>query len=370
MKITKLEVFLLYDRWIYLKISTDEGISGWGTAAFHGGATTAQVCSALEEKIVGRDPFDTEGIWQDLFRGGYRIGSTGSHMAAISGIDIALYDIKGKALNTPVYNLLGGKFRQRVPVYSSLMERHLPPEQDVEKVIKRMEAGYSWVKLHTATGWGLGTGRDGTIDTVWALRRECGEFDRLKILVDVNQAYTVDQALRVGRELTELEVSHFEEPIAPWDLDGYDQLQSALDVPLAAGEQEYNLWQFRDLITRANMDILQPNITSCGGFTQGMKVVHLAEAYNRPVTCHNTDPMLMTVAHLHLWAVCQSCVYPQEYFGEDEHPLRDHTPVLKEPLSVEKGHLAVPDGPGLGVEVDEEMIRHLADQDDSSGEIS
>lgn len=360
MKITNLEVFLLYDCWVYLKVSTDEGIDGWGTAAFHGGQITAQTARGLADKIIGRDPFETEAIWQDLFRTGYRIGSTGAHVAAIGGIDIALHDIKGKALNTPIYNLLGGKFRDRVPVYSSLMDRHLPPEVDVEKVQKRMEQGYSWVKLHTATGWGLGNGPDATIETVAALRRDCGGFDDLKILVDVNQAYTVDQALRIGRALTDLEVSHFEEPIAPWDLDGYNQLQAALDIPLAAGEQEYNLWQFRDLITRAKMDILQPNITSCGGYTQGMKIAALAEAHNKPITCHNTDPMLMTVAHLQLWAVCQSCVYPQEYFGEDEHPLRDQTPVLVEPLHVVDGHMTVPDGPGLGVEVDEALIRSIA----------
>lgn len=361
MKITNLEVFLLYDRWVYLKISTDEGISGWGTAAFHGGQITATIVETLREKISGRNPFDTEAIWQDLFRTGYRIGNTGSHMAAIGGIDIALHDIKGKALNTPVYNLLGGKYRDRVPVYSSLMERHLPPQKDVDKVQKRMAQGYSWIKLHTATGWGLGTGADGTIETVTALRQACGGYKELKILVDVNQAYTVDQALRIGRALTELEVSHFEEPIAPWDLDGYNQLQANLDVPLAAGEQEYNLWQFRDLIMRANLDILQPNITSCGGFTQGMKIAALAESFNKPLTCHNTDPMLMTAAHLQLWAVCHGCVYPQEYFGEDEHPLRDKTPVFKEPLPVVDGHIVIPDGPGLGVEIDEEMVRRIAE---------
>ena len=362
MIITSLDVFLLYNRWVYLKISTDQGIAAWGTAAFHGAKVTAQIIEALAPKILGRNPFDTEQIWQDLFRTGYRIGSTGAHLAAIGGIDIALYDIKGKALNTPVYNLLGGKIRDKVLVYSSLMERHLPPQEDVEKVLKRMELGYSCVKLHTATGWGMGQGKDGTIDTVWALRRHCGEYNELKILVDVNQAYTVDQALRIGRELTELDVSHFEEPIAPWDLDGYNQLQAALDIPLAAGEQEYNLWQFRDLITRANLDILQPNITSCGGFTQGMKIAALAEAHNKPMTCHNTDPMLMTAAHLQLWAVCTSCVYPQEYFGEDEHPLRDTTPVFKSPLSVEQGHLTIPTGPGLGVEVDEAVVRQVANE--------
>jgi L-alanine-DL-glutamate epimerase-like enolase superfamily enzyme len=256
--------------------------------------------------------------------------------------------------------LLGGKFRDRAPVYSSLMQRHLPPEQDVEKVQKRMEQGYTWVKLHTATGWSFDQGRDGTIETVRALRNQCGDYDALKILVDVNQAYMVPGALRVGQALGELQVSHFEEPIAPWDLEGYNQLQAALDIPLAAGEQEYNLWQFRDLITRANLDILQPNITSCGGYTQGMKIASLAEAFNKPLTCHNTDPALMTAAHLHLWATCQNCIYPQEYFGEDTHPLRDATPVLKTPIEVVDGHIEIPTGPGLGIGVDEEMVRQIA----------
>ena len=243
------------------------------------------------------------------------------------------------------------------------MERHLSPQRDVEKVLDRMEQGYSWVKLHTATAWSFDQGKDGTIETVKALRDHCGDYNQLKILVDVNQAYMVPGAMRVGKALGELEVSHFEEPIAPWDLDGYNQLQAVLDVPIAAGEQEYNLWQFRDLITRGNVDIIQPNITSCGGYTQGMKIAALAEAYNRPMTCHNTDPALMTVVHLHLWAACQYCVYPQEYYGEDRHPLRDQTPVLKTPLEVVEGHIVVPNGPGLGVEIDEEIIREIAWRD-------
>ena len=363
MKITKVEVFLLHGKFIYVKVDTNEGISGWGEAAFHGERLTAQLLEALGQKVVGLNPLNTDALWQDLFRSGYRIGSTGAYMSAISALDIACFDIKGKALETPIWNLLGGKFRDRVPVYSSLMERHLSPQRDVEKVLARMEQGYSWVKLHTATAWSFDQGKDGTVETVKALRDQCGDYNRLKILVDVNQAYMVPGAMRVGKALGELDVSHFEEPIAPWDLDGYNQLQAVLEVPIAAGEQEYNLWQFRDLITRGNIDILQPNITSCGGYTQGMKVAALAEAYNRPMTCHNTDPALMTVVHLHLWAACQSCVYPQEYYGEDHHPLRDQTPVLKTPIEVVEGHIMVPNGPGLGVEIDEEMIREIAWKD-------
>ena len=239
--------------------------------------------------------------------------------------------------------------------------RHLPPEENVERVRARMKQGYSWVKIHTATAWRMDPRpEDDTVETVKALRDSCGGLDGLEILIDVNQTYTLSEALEVGRALEGLDVSHFEEPIFPWDLEGYNKLQAALDVPLAAGEQHCNLWQFRDLITRANLDIIQPNITACGGFTQVMKIASLAEAYNVPVTCHNTEPVFTTATHLHLWAVSRGCVYPQEYYGEDEHPLRDSTPVLKTPISVEKGHIKVPSGPGLGVEVDEDMVRRIA----------
>ncbi len=362
MKIANVGVSLLYDRFVYLKVESDEGLVGWGEATFHGGRITAQTAHSLGQRVIGKDPFKTDAIWKDLFQSGYRVGHAGAYVSALGALDIAFYDMKGKALDTPVWNLLGGKHRDRVPIYSSLMERDLPPEADVERVQDRMGRGFSWVKLHTGTAWSFDTGKDRTVETVRALRDHCGDEEELKILVDVNQAYTVHTAERIGRSLEELGVFHFEEPIAPWDLQGYNRLQAALQVPLAAGEQEFNLWQFRDLITVANMDILQPNLTTCGGYTQGMKIAALAQAFNRPITTHNTDPMLMTAIHLHFWAACSSCIYAQEYFGEDQHPLRDDTPVLKTPLSIENGEMIVPDGPGLGVEIDEKTIDRIGEK--------
>jgi L-alanine-DL-glutamate epimerase-like enolase superfamily enzyme len=358
-QITDVEVFLLHRRFVLLKVSTDDGVSGWGEAAFHGGAITATIARHLGQQIIGRDPFAIAAIWRDLFQAGYRIGSTGAHMAALAAIDIALHDLKGRALGTPVWNLLGGKVRDRVPVYSSLMLIDATPAEDVERIQQRLAQGHRAVKVHTAKPWSFDAGPDRTVATVRAVREACGADFRL--LVDVNQAYTVPSALRVGRVLEEHDVGHFEEPIAPWDLDGYRRLRDALDVPLAAGEQEYNLWQFRDLVTRGCLDILQPNVTSCGGFTQAMKIVALAEAHNRIITTHNTEPTLTTAAHLHLWAVAAPCGHEQEYFGEDQHPLLHKTPVLTDPPVVVDGHLTVPDGPGLGVEVDEDRVRHAAE---------
>jgi len=161
MKISRVKVYLLYSRFVYLKVETDEGICGWEEAIHHGGRITAQISRSLGDRIVGRDPFQIDAIWQELFQSGSCVGNTGAYVAALGALDIVLYDIKGRALGTPVWNLLGGKFRDQVEVYSSLMQRDLPPEKDVERVHSRMEQGYTWVKLlHTATAWGLDRGRE------------------------------------------------------------------------------------------------------------------------------------------------------------------------------------------------------------------
>lgn len=359
MRISSVEVFLLHQRFVVVKVSTSEGISGWGEAAFHGGEATARMVARLGEKLVGRDALQIEANWHHLFRGGYRLGTTGAHMAALGGLDIALWDIKARALSTPVHALLGGKLRDRVPVYASLMKRALPPGEEIERVRNRMEQGYKAVKFHTGILWGLGEGEDNTIDVVEAVRGVWANRSDLEIMVDVNHAFTVVDAIRVGRRLESLDVTWLEEPIAPWDYDGYNRLQEALDLPIAAGEQEYNLWQFRDLMTVARVDVVQPNITSCGGFTQGRKITALAEAFNVPLHFHNTEPTLATAAHLHLWATSAMCTGFQEYYGEAEHPLRDTTPLLQQGLPVVDGHLMVPDGAGLGVEVDEDLVRHV-----------
>lgn len=358
-KVTAVEVFLLHERFVIVKLTGSDGTAGWGSAAFHGGETTARIAARLGNELIGRNAFAVEANWQDLFRKGYRLGTTGSHMAALGGLDIALWDLKGRALSAPVWELLGGRIRDRVPMYSSLMKRGLPAAEEIERVARRMEQGYRAVKFHTGVHWGLGAGDDNTVEIVGAVRDAFGGRKNLEIMVDLNHAYTVSDAIRVGRKLEGLEVTWMEEPIAPWDYAGYDRLQHALDLPIAAGEQEYNLWQFRDLMTVAHVDVVQPNITSCGGFTQGKKIAALAEAFNVPLHFHNTEPTLTTAAHLHLWATSPMCGGVHEYYGEDEHPLRDVTPLLAEPLDVVNGHLAVPDGPGLGVEVDEALVRRV-----------
>lgn len=353
MKIKKVEAHVLHHQYIIVRIETDEGIVGYGESSPVGSSIIAKAVQHLGDMIVGEDPFNIEALWMRMYTRGHELGPMGVQLEAMAGIDIALYDIKGKALNTPVYNLLGGAYRLKVPVYASSMKRDMTPEEEAERVKEFLQQGYSWYKQHSAKPWGFDSGHDQTVDVVKAIRDRVGY--EVNLLVDVNNAYTVNRALSVGRALEALQVFHFEEPLPAYDYDGYRRLQAALDIPIAAGEQEYTRWQFRDLITIAQVDILQPNVISSGGFTEMMKIAALAQTYNKPITVHNDQPAIGTVAHLHFCAACQSCLYPQEY-NIEPHPLRDETPLLQEPIKVTEGSILVPQGPGLGITIDENVL--------------
>lgn len=176
-------------------------------------------------------------------------------------------------------------------------------------------------------------------------------------IVDVNNAYSAHHALQIGRKLEEYNIFHFEEPIAAYDYEGYAQLAASLDVPIAAGEQEYTRWQHKDLLSRGKIDILQPDVAKTG-ITEMKKITDLASAFNKPVTLHNVQPTVGIAATIHMAASTPGCIYAQEY-GVRPHPARDC--LLKEPLRVEKGHIRVPSGPGLGIEIDEKGLKKLVD---------
>ena len=183
--------------------------------------------------------------------------------------------------------------------------------------------------------------------------------DDIDILVDVNGAYSVHQSMYIGVALEDLGVFHFEEPRPAHDLEGLARIADALTIPIASGEMIYTHHQYRDLITRGRVDIIQPDIVKAPGFTEFVKIEALASAFGIPITVHNTQPILSTVAHLHFCAASQMVPYSQEYNIEPVS-IRDDWPVLKEPLEVVHGCIAVPDGPGLGVELDDGMVRRLS----------
>jgi L-alanine-DL-glutamate epimerase-like enolase superfamily enzyme len=358
MKITDIECLVLDRSFPFVRIHTDQGVTGIGECFRRQPQVTKMLVEdVLKPGLVGKDPLDTELRWRDMARAGSALELGGAIFCAIAGLDIALWDIKGKALGMPIYRLLGGKLRDAVPVYASSMRRDLTPLEEARRAASFVEQGYGAYKLHSAVPGAIDDQADETIDTVREVRAAVG--DDVDILVDVNGAYSVHHAIEIGKALQDLGVFHFEEPRPAHDLEGLARIADALDMPVASGEMIYTHFEYRDLIVRGRVDIIQPDIVKVPGFTEFQKIATLASAFGVPITVHNTQPTISTVAHLHFCASSPMVPYPQEYNIEPVS-IRDEWPVLKQPLEVVDGHIAVPDGPGLGVELDEEVVQTLA----------
>ena len=360
MKITDVECLVLDQDFPFVRIHTDEGITGIGECFRRRPEITKMLVEeVLKPALIGKDPTDTAVRFKDMMRAGSAIEMGGLVFCAISGLDIAMWDIAGKALNVPIWKLLGGKHRDMIPVYASSMRRDLTPLAEGRRAAGLVEQGYSAYKLHSALPGAIDQPSDETIPTVTEVRAAVG--DDVDILVDVNGSYSVHHSIEIGKALEDLGVFHFEEPRPAHDLEGLAQIADALTIPIASGEMIYTHHQYRDLILQGKVDIIQPDIVKVPGFTEFQKIDALASAFGVPITVHNTQPILSTVAHLHFCAASSMVPYQQEY-NIEPISIRDEWPVLKEPLQVIDGHIAVPNGPGLGVELDDEVLKTLSER--------
>ena len=266
MKITEVECLILDNQYPFVRIYTDEGIVGIGECF----RRLPEVVKTVVEKIIrpillDKDPMDTEVRWRDMIQAASASDMGGAVHCAIAGLDIAMWDIKGKALEKPIYELLGGKAREKVQMYASSMRRDLTPLEEAKRAVSLVEEGYKGYKLHSALPGAIDDPSDQTIETVREVRAAIGPD--IEILVDVNGAFSAHHAIEIGKALEDLGVFHFEEPRPHYDLDGLATVADALDIPIASGEMIYTQWQFKDLILRGRVDILQPDIVKVPGFT-------------------------------------------------------------------------------------------------------
>lgn len=360
MKIVDVQAFNLANRTVLVKVTTDEGIVGWGECSpMQPPVIVAHIEHTLKRLVIGEDPFNLERLIERMFIAPYKIA--GQALAiAISGIEIALWDIIGKALSVPVYKLLGGAYRTKIPVYASSMRRDISPQDEARRLAELVEKfGFRAVKVRIGNRFGADEdvypGR--SIEVVREVRKVLG--DDIAIMVDANSAFTSSRAIEIGRKLEEFGIFHFEEPCPYTDLDANAKVAAALDVPVALGEQEWDLVRFREMMAKGACDIVQPDVIKVGGFLRCKKVAAMAEAFNIPVTLHNTQPTIGTIATLHFAASTPMCRYPQE-FNIEPHPFAHR--LVKELPKVESGFISVPDAPGLGVEVNEEVVAELHDR--------
>ena len=340
-----------------VRIHTDEGIVGVGEAdtapllarTIIEMPSSHSLARGLREVLVGEDPLQVDRLWQRMFHATDHYGRRGAALHVISAIDIALWDIAGKAAGRPVSELLGGRRLHHVPVYASEVMPATPGE--VRGIAERVvEAGYSALKL----GWGpLGADIAFDEELVSAARGTLGS--ERSLMLDGGRAYTVKRALDLLRRVEEHDLYWFEEALQPDDLDGYRRLAERADVRIAAGEADETLAPFRALVEEGRVDVLQPDLARCGGFTVARQIALLERSSSVEIVPHCFSTGILVAASLQFVATLDRPTW-SEYSVADS-PLVNG--ILQEPFVLRQGRLAVPEGPGLGVELDSDAIAHF-----------
>lgn len=364
MKIRAIET-LRADRFMYVKVMTDEGITGIGElhpASGTGGTpflplAGVQYCA---EYLVGQDPLPIERHWQHLFRRCLFRGGA-DVMAAIGALDMALWDIKGKALGKPVYELLGGPTREKMRLYTHL--RGSVPQALADHAAACVAAGFTAVRLYPFGDFSA-TGRDLASLSYTAMLRNAEERvaavraavgPDVDVMIDVVNRLTPAEAIAVGRVLEPYRLFFFEDPIEPENLAIWGDVAAKLPMPVAMGERLYTIYQFQELLNQKGAAFVRPDPSLAGGITNLKKIAALAEANYVSVAPHNPLSGVLTAACVQVDAAIHNFAV-QEYPGDEyERPKRD---LVKAPLPREGGYLLLPTTPGLGIELNEEAFKH------------
>ena len=346
-----------------VEVITDEGVIGWGEA-FAQGLEPPEIAAAVIDKalrplVVGADPLDTEVLWHRMYHMTRDYGRKGSVVAAISAVDIALWDIAGKVRGEPIHALLGGAFRTRVQPYATGFYRirgQGEAQRLAEEALRHFEAGFTLMKVK------LGYGVDDDIACMREIARAI-QGKPIRLMVDTNHAYGRAEALRLGRALDPYDLRWYEEPVVPEDLRGYAELRSKLSMPIAGGENEHTLYGFRELLAAGAVDIAQPDVGSCGGITAMRHIAALAQSHGVQVNPHVWGSAIAQAASLQVIAALPGAhhsLYAQEpvlEYDRSSHPFRND--LVADPVHLVDGWVDVPSRPGLGVEVNREMLeRH------------
>lgn len=345
---------------LVIRIHTDEGITGIGEVdsspelvqALVRAPSSHAVALGLRDLLIGEDPLDVERLWRKMYRGLIYFGRRGIAVHAISGLDIALWDIKGKALGKPVYELLGSPHRDRVRAYASML---MPDTAAAvtEAVTALRQQNFTAVKL----GWGP-LGQDPALDVELAAAARAAGGDGVEIMIDAGLGYVADakKAIEVAREYERLGIYWLEEPFEADEYEAYAELADAVDIRITAGEQDETRWGFRELMDRAHVDLVQPDVTRCGGITETLRIAALAHARGVATVPHAWKSGIIKAASLHCDAVMPDGIW-QEYCVADT-PIAKALTVQRLPIE-EDGCVAVPSGPGLGVDIDEDVLESL-----------
>ncbi len=340
---------------LLVRIDTDDGVVGVGEVdsaplAVKGmieGPYCHEITTGLGELLVGEDPFCIERLWHKMYNRNVYAGRRGLAIHAMSGIDLALWDIKGKALGLPIWRLLGGGFHTRMRAYASSLFGSTP-EATRDLAIRYREAGFTAVKF----GWEP-MGRDAATDLALVREARAGLGEDADLMIDAGLVWDSKTAIQRARAFEEFNLTWLEEPLAPDDYEGYRRLSAATDIPIAAGEEESEHRSYLDLMDRGRIDIVQIDLTRCGGFSEASKIALLARDRGLRCVNHGFTTYLNVAAALHFLASIPNS-FIVEYPAQVGDTLREE---LTDPIPQHDGFLDVPQRPGLGVEVNWETVR-------------
>ena len=366
---------------LWVRVTTDAGITGMGECV-HGGKQAIAIIEYLEEKLIGRDPFAIDAIFEDMRRSHVFDGGTGGALVtALTGIEIALWDLKGKALKTPVYELLGGKFRNKIWMYCDCEVDPGMEFDDIRRVVDGvLEKGFTALKIDVDIGaysdkrkpldmservLQLREGafvkdrfnhtamqREHMIQLVEMVTRAAGKD--VAVAVDVHTRLDVPSAIRLVQDLAPYHLMWIEEPVPPENIDAMREVKAHSRVPICAGENLYLRHGFRDLIEKQAVDIVMPDLPKCGGLSDGRKIANLAEMYYIPFAPHNVSSPIGTMASAHVCASVPNFLVLEWHWNERPY----WSTIIKEKTDIIKnGYIELSDRPGIGVELDEEVAQ-------------
>lgn len=362
MKITALKTFIVPPRWCFLKIETDEGISGWGEPVVEGRALTVEAAvQELADYLIGTDPLRIEDHWQVMYRGGFYRGGP-ILMSAIAGIDQALWDIKGRAYGQPVHQLLGGPCRDRIRVYSWVGGDR--PADVAAAAVSAVAAGFGALKMNGTEELQIVDSHakiDAVVETLATVRAAVGPH--IGLGVDFHGRVHRPMAKALIRELEQFRLMFIEEPLLSEHLDAIAEVTKGSSTPIALGERLYSRWDFRHVLESRVVDIIQPDLSHAGGITECRKIAAMAEAYDVALAPHCPLGPIALAACLQVDAVSHNAFIQEQSLGIHYNgPGRDLLDYLVDPdvFAYADGMVAIPQGLGLGIEVNEEAVIEAA----------
>jgi galactonate dehydratase len=358
MKITNLKTYYVPKRFLFLKIETDSGICGWGEPLVEGRAET--LSSAVEEwkeYLIGKDPMKIEDIWQVMYRGAFYYGGP-VFMSTIAGINEALWDIKGKYYNAPIYDLLGGKVKDKVMVYRGI--KGDTPEDLVKDANSAIEQGYKLVKLSCTEATSYLDSFD-KVDTLVSKIDAVSKAikGRADFALDFHGRIHKPMAKVIVSEINKYPLSFIEEPVKPSNSEALRDIANHTSAPIALGERLFNRWDYKSIIQDGYVDILQPDISHCGGISETKRVASMAEAFDMGIAPHCPLSVISFAACIQFDIMTPNVVFQEQHI-DIHRGVKDNKDLvcLKDPsvFKFENGYVLPPKGPGLGIEIDEEQV--------------